>query len=262
MNSAAVIRKNIVITGASSGIGAALAVACAAPGATLGLLGRNEARLSETASACAAKGAKVETGLIDVRERETMQRWLETFDAAHPTDLVIANAGISAGVGGMIEPEEQVRGIFAVNLDGVLNTVLPVIPLMRKRRSGQIAIISSLAGIRGLSSCPAYSASKSAVRAYGEGLRGSLKADGIRVNVVCPGFIRTPMTDVNPYPMPLIMSAEKAAGIILKGLERDAPRTAFPWPLYFALLLSCCLPLRLADRLLDLLPKKPALEKP
>jgi short-subunit dehydrogenase len=250
--------SNIVITGASSGLGAALAGAYAKPGVTLGLTGRNAPRLSAVASLCTGKGAAVETGIIDVRDREGMNRWLAAFNGAHPIDLLVANAGISVPPEEAGESEQGVRDVLDVNVGGVLNSVLPVIPLMRKRKSGQIAVTSSLAGIRGMPSYPAYSASKVAVRAFGEALRGSLKPNGIEVSVICPGFIRTPMTDNNAFPMPLIMSAEKAADIIIKGLERNKPRIAFPLALYLPLLLLSFLPLRLTDPFFAALPKKTA----
>jgi short-subunit dehydrogenase len=251
----------IVITGASSGLGAALALAYAASGVTLGLLGRDGARLNATAAACAAKGAAVETGTADVRDRDAMTKWLAGFDTAHPVDMVIANAGISAGTGGGGESEQQLRDIFAVNVDGVLNTVLPVIPSMQRRKRGKIALISSLAGVRGLPGCPAYSASKMAVRGLGEGLRGVLKDEGIDVNVICPGYIRTPMTNVNDFPMPFMMSAEKAADIIVRGLAKNRPRIAFPLALYLPFWLLSCLPPRLTDPFFAALPRKTAMEK-
>ncbi len=247
---------NIVITGASSGLGAALARACAAPGVVLGLTGRNRDRLMETAASCTAKGAKVEPGIVDVRDDEIMQEWLEKFDTRYPIDLLVANAGISAGAGGQPESRKIVKDIFATNVTGVINSILPVIPRMQARKSGQIAIISSLAGIRGLPSCPAYSASKAAVRFFGEGLRGELKKDGIGVSVICPGYIRTPMTDVNDFPMPFIMETNKAADIILHGIHNNKSRVAFPLALYLPLLLLSYLPLAVTDPFFAALPKK------
>jgi short-subunit dehydrogenase len=160
----------------------------------------------------------------------------------------------------MGESEAQVREVFDTNVGGVLNSVLPAIPLMQARKSGQVAIIGSLAGIRGLPSCPAYSASKNAVRAFGEGLRGALKEFGIGVSVVCPGYIRTPMTDVNNFPMPFIMSAEKAAHIIKSGLAKNRSRIAFPLALYLPLLFISSLPLWLTDPFFAALPRKTAKE--
>jgi short-subunit dehydrogenase len=247
---------NIVITGASSGLGAALAKAYAAPDVTLGLMGRDRDRLARTVAACLEKGAKTESGTVDVRDDEIMQEWLEAFDTAHPVDLLIANAGISAGAGGQAESRKTVKDIFATNVNGVVNSVLPVVPRMRARGSGQIAIISSLAGIRGLPGCPAYSASKAAARCFGEGLRGELKKDGIGVSVICPGYIRTPMTDDNDFPMPFIMEADKAAEIIMDGIQKNKSRVAFPLTLYVPLLLLSCLPAAVTDPFFAALPKK------
>src|SRR5689334_14457724 len=117
---------HIIITGASSGLGAALAKAYAMPGVVLGLTGRNKDRLQKVADTCSAKGAKVVTGLVDVRDDEILKEWLEQFDNSHPVDLLIANAGISAGAGGQIESQKMVRDIFAINVDGVINSVLPI----------------------------------------------------------------------------------------------------------------------------------------
>lgn len=251
--------KNIVITGASSGLGTALAGYYARPGAILHLHGRHHERLAAVARECRAKGAEVFIQTGNITNTDAVAAWLLSADTKTPIDLVIANAGISAGIGGGGESATQVGDIFSTNIGGVMNTVMPFIPHMIERRRGQIAIISSLAGIRGLPSSPAYSASKAAVRVWGEGLRGWLKAYGIEINVVCPGFVKTPMTDVNPYPMPFMMSAEKAARIIAKGLAGNKSRIAFPKALYWPLLISTVLPAFLTDPLFAKLPAKPAL---
>lgn len=252
--------KNIVITGASSGLGAALAVHYARGGATLHLSGRNAERLAQTARLCEELGAKTHPKVIDATDAAAMQQWLDAVDNETPVDLVIANAGISAGLGGGEEKAEQARNIFRINVDGVMNTIAPLIPKMTARKSGQIALISSLAGIRGLPSSPAYSASKGWVRIYGEGLRGWLSRSNVKVSVVCPGFIKTPMTDVNPYRMPFLMSADKAAATIARGLEKNHSRIGFPKRLYVPLLIMSMLPLRLSDIFFNMLPDKPALD--
>jgi len=250
------MNKNILITGASSGIGAALAIAYARRGVTLGLIGRNGDRLEEIASKAMKKGAKVVMGIIDVRDKHLMKEFIASFDRKHEIDLVIANAGISAGDADDEDYAAVTYDLFSTNIDGVLNTILPIIPFMKKRQIGQIAIMSSLAGIRGLPSCPAYSASKAAVRFYGEGLRGALKSDGIDVSVICPGYIKTPLTAKNKFPMPFIMTPEKACEIIMKGLENKRSRIAFPLALYIPLWLLTCLPVALTDRLFAMLPRK------
>ncbi len=247
---------SILITGASSGIGAALAMEFAGPGVRLALTGRDEARLAEVAGACRAAGAEPRAAVLDVCERTHLSAWIAEVDRGAPLDLVIANAGISAGTGGGGETGAQARRIVATNLDGVLNTVLPAIAQMRPRGRGQIAIMSSLGAFRGFPGAPAYCASKAAVRVWGEALRGELHGAGIGVSVICPGYVRSPMTAVNDFPMPLLMDAERAARIIRRGLARNRPRIAFPWPLYAAVWLLSALPPRLTDPLLRRLPKK------
>jgi short-subunit dehydrogenase len=248
--------RSILISGASSGIGEALALAYARPGVHLALTGRNAARLEAVAGTCRDQGADTAMALIDVTEREAMARWIAERDALAPLDLVIANAGISGGTGGLGETEEQARRILAVNLEGVMNTVLPALPGLRARRRGQIAIVSSLAGFRGLPGAPAYCASKAAVKVWGEALRGQLAPEGIGVTVVCPGFVVSRMTAVNRFPMPLLMEVERAAAIIKRGLARNKARIAFPRRLAAAVWLLAALPPALTDPLLGRLPKK------
>lgn len=248
--------RSIVITGASSGIGAALATAYAGPGIRLALTGRNAERLATVADTCRQAGAEVSAAPLDVTDAPALAAWLGEIDRASPVDLVIANAGISAGTGQGREPAAQIRAIFAVNLDGVLNTVMPLLPAFQARRRGQIAVMSSLAGFRGFPGAPAYCASKAAVRVWGEALRGDLREGGVEVSVICPGYIASPMTAVNKFHMPMLMPADRAARIIQRGLARGRARIAFPWPVYAAAWLIGCLPPALTDPLLSLLPRK------
>lgn len=251
----------ILITGASSGIGDALSKAYAAPGVTLLLIARSAERLTQVADACRDQGASVVAGTVDVTDRPGMADWITAADDRMPIDLVIANAGISGGTRGGPggEGDAQVRDMFAVNVDGLLNTVLPVIPRMQSRRRGQIALMSSLAGYRGVAGAPAYCGSKAAVKAYGEGLRGSLAADGVEVSVICPGFVISPMTAVNDFRMPFLMPADRAARIIRRGLARNRSRIAFPWPMAALAWLNAALPPALTDPLINRLPRKRAL---
>lgn len=249
--------KSILITGASSGIGAALTAAYAGPGVTLFLGGRNEDRLAEVASAAEAKGATVRSRQLDVTDQTAMESWIAEADDEAPLDLVIANAGISLGTGdGGPEPAEQVRRLYAVNVDGVFNTALPALSRMQARGRGQIAIMSSIAGFRGFPGAPAYCGSKAAVRVFAEGLRPTAARDGIGISVICPGYVRSPMTAVNDFPMPFLVEADRAAEIIRRGLTRNKARIAFPWPLYATVLLLQMLPPSLIDGLMARLPTK------
>jgi NAD(P)-dependent dehydrogenase (short-subunit alcohol dehydrogenase family) len=269
--------RSLLITGASSGIGAALAQAYAAEGVRLALTGRDQTRLENVAQSCREAGATVEVHPLDVTDRAAMKTWISDVFAKGPVDLVIANAGISGGTGGghdtgsnppiaPSESQEQVERIFSVNIGGVVNTVFPALTEMQKQPRngtsprGQIALMSSLAGFRGLPGAPAYGASKAAVRSLGEGMRGLCARHGIRISVICPGFVKSPMTDINPYPMPFLMTAERAAQIIRKGLARDCARISFPWRLWALVWLMSALPIGLTDPLVARMPEKPASE--
>lgn len=257
--------KKILITGATSGIGAALAKEYAASDITLFLTGRNQERLDKITKICESKGAKVVNKILDVRDKAELEAWIFEIDEKYGLDLVVADAGISAGTSKGVESEAQIKEIFSTNIDGVLNTVNPAVKVMIKREKsgskfkGQIAIVSSLAGFRGLPPSPAYSASKSCVRVYAEALRGSLAPHGIAVNAICPGYVRTPMTDVNNFAMPFIIEPEKAAKIIRKGLSKNKSRIAFPLPFYFMVWLVTLLSTSITDPLFERLPKKESL---
>jgi short-subunit dehydrogenase len=248
--------RSILITGASSGIGEALAAEYAAPGVTLALGGRNADRLDRIAAACRDKGAAVTARALDVTDADAIAAWIAASDDASPLDLVIANAGVAGGPSGVGEGDAAVCRLLAVNVDGVVNTVLPALARMRGRGRGQIAVMSSLAAFRGFPGAPAYSASKAAVRAWGEALRGRHARDGVAINVVCPGFIISRMTANNPFPMPLLMPADRAARIIRRGLARNRGRIAFPLRLYALSWLSGALPDRLVDPVMRRLPRK------
>lgn len=247
---------SILITGASSGIGEALALAYAKPGIALFLSGRDRERLSDVTARCRALGAEAHSRRLDVTDRPMMEAWVGACNGSRPLDLVVANAGISAGTGAGGETADQTRAIFATNVGGVMNTVLPAIELMRPRKSGQIAIVSSLAGYRGLAGAPAYCASKAAVKAWGEGLRGWLADDGVKVSVICPGFVTTRLTAANRFKMPFLMDSQQAARIIVKGLAANRGRIAFPWPMAAAAWVAAALPDALMELIAHRLPKK------
>ena len=222
--------SSVLITGATSAIGSALAREYASLGMTLYLQGRNAERLQEVAAACEAQGAQVVTTLLDLRDFAALRLWLEELG---PLDLLIINAGVNTHVGpnGEPEPWNEVEALLDVNLKAAMMIVHAVLPALRTRNSGQIALISSLAGYFGLPVTPSYSASKAALKAYGEALRGWLGPEGIRVNVVMPGYVRSPMCDDMPGPKPFLWSPDRAARAIRRGLERDKARISFPFPL-------------------------------
>ena len=220
--------KSILITGASSGIGEALALEYAAPGVHLTLTGRNAARIEDVGQRCTDKGATVHAAALDVTNRKGMAALIRETDQIHPLDLVIANAGVSGGSGGDGENEAQARAIFDVNFTGVLNTIWPAIEAMKTRKSGHIAMVSSIAGVTPLPGAPAYSASKVAVKAYAEALNGALRPDGIVITAICPGFVESRITAKNDFPMPLLMDGPEAARRIRKGLRKRPISLFFP----------------------------------
>jgi short-subunit dehydrogenase len=243
--------SSIVITGASSGIGEALALDYARPGVALALTGRDAGRLEVVAAACRAKGATVVADTVDVVDRETFAAWLTAFDDAHPVDLLIANAGISIDKdNSSLDDFSVIRRTLDVNVGGVLNTVEPLITRLIARKLGQIAVVSSLASFIGLPYSASYNASKAAVRVWGESIRYVLKKHGIGVSVVCPGFVVSRMTAKAPFPMPFLMTAARASAIIRHGLARNRARIAFPIGTKAAVWLGQVLPGRWTARLL------------
>lgn len=250
---------NILITGASSGIGEALALECARRGAKhLFLCGRDAGRLEGVAARCRAEGADVRTEVLDVADEAAARAWIDACDALAPLELVFSNAGIGTGV----ENESNIRRTFATNVTGNLNVVLPVLARFRAEPNGrarrQVVITASIAGYAPLSTCPAYAATKAAMKAWALSFRRPLAREGIRMNVVCPGFIRSRITDRNTCPMPFFMEADRAARIILDRVDRNVGLIAFPWPMRLATwFLSIC-PWRLAEFISGILPEKNA----
>jgi len=227
--------QTVLITGATGGIGGALAQAYAMPGRTLVLHGRNDERLDAVASQCREAGAHVLVERFDLSDTARLQQWLLDVDASFPLDLVIANAGLNINMGADNAGEHwpEMQALLQVNVIAVMATLHTVLPRMRARRHGQIAIISSLAAWRGLPETPSYSASKAAVKAYGEAMRDAVAADGVKINVVMPGYVHSQMAYDMPGPKPFMWPAEKAARVIRRGLARNSARISFPFPLNF-----------------------------
>jgi short-subunit dehydrogenase len=250
--------RHILITGGSSGIGEALALLYAVPGVTLSLTGRDKARLDTVCALCRSQGATVAGAAVDVTDAAAMAAWIAERDKAAPLDLVIANAGVSSGTADVApgDAAARVRRLFAINVDGTVNTVMPAVNLMRPRGRGQIAMMSSLAGFRGIGGAAAYGASKAAVRLWGEGLRLQLAADNIWVSVICPGFVRSRITDQNRFRMPFFMDTPRAAEIIKRGLAARRSRISFPWPMAALVWLFAALPDSWAQAIIPHLPRK------
>lgn len=238
----------IVITGATSAIGSALAAAYARPGVTLVLHGRNQSKLADVAARVRTLGAEVNMLSFDMRDFDVLKQALTQLPAV---DLLILNAGLNTNVGpdGEPEPWDEVEALLDVNLKSAMVAVNAVQPMMRSRGHGQIALISSLAGYFGLPVTPAYSASKAGLKAYGEALRGWLMPYGIRVSVIMPGYVKSAMCDEMPGPKPFLWTPERAAAAIKAGLKANRARISFPFPLNLGTWFLAVLPAGLSTRI-------------
>lgn len=251
---------SVLITGASSGIGRALAFALAGPGTMLHLGGRDRARLEQVAAACRARGGTAEPHVADVRDAAAMAAWIA---APERLDLVIANAGIGAGIDdGAPEPVAQVRAILATNLDGALNAALPALAKMRRQPPGadgvrgRIAMVASLAAFVPAPGAPTYCAAKAALDAWTVATAAAARRHGVLLTSVCPGYVRTAMTARNKFPMPGLMDADRAAAIMLRGIARGRVRVVFPKGFGAGARLIGLLPPRVLGWMLSLPPGK------
>jgi hypothetical protein len=246
----------VFITGASSGIGAALAGHYARVGATLGLVARRGAELEAL-----AERLQTTTSIhaADVADTSAIARAAREFMDAHGVpDIVIANAGISVGThGGDASDVEVLERVFRVNVFGLAATLQPFVEPMRARGSGRLVGIGSVAGVRGLPGAGAYSASKAAVTTLMESLRLDFHGTGVRVVTLSPGYIDTPLTAKNPYPMPFLMPPETFAAKAAAAIERGTSFTVIPWQMGVAGLALRAMPNWLYDRLFARAPRKP-----
>ncbi len=244
--------QNVVVTGASSGIGAALARRYAGQGARLLLIGRDAARLASVAQECGAQAALVETARVDVRERAAMAAVLRDFDGRHPVDVVVANAGVTSVLApdATVETAEAFERVLETNLIGASNTVAPVAERMAARGAGRIGLVGSIAGLRGLPYSPAYCASKAGLKAMGEAMRARLRPRGVSVTIASIGFVVTPLDDSIASPKPLRMTPERAAARVAAAIGAGRAHVAFPLPLAAAARILALLPPRLGDALL------------
>lgn len=246
----------IIITGASSGIGLALAQHYAKQSTVIGLIARRATLLEQL-----AKRLECETVAypLDVRDASAVQHAAADFISRHGCpDIVIASAGVSVGT--LTEHAEDISAFQDVvdsNVMGMVKTFQPFVAAMRAQGKGALVGIASVAGYRGLPGAAAYSASKAAVISYLESLRVELRADGVRVITICPGYIATPMTAHNPYPMPFIMSADDAARRIAAIIDRGASFAVIPWQMALVARLLRAMPNWLYDRIFAKAPHKP-----
>ena len=223
--------QTILITGASGGIGAALARALAAPAVTLLLWGRDAARLAETASACAALGAVCETQAFDIRDADDQLARLAAADAQRPIDLAIFNAGL----GGSVDDDAQAEDPARARATAEVNFVAPVVGAsliadrMAMRRAGRIVLIGSIAESFPLPMAPTYAATKAGLAMFAEALSIRMAKHGVGVTLVSPGFIDTPMSRAVPEPKPFLMPADAAARAIVRGIATGKRRIVVPW---------------------------------
>lgn len=249
----------VVITGASGAIGAALADAYAKPGMCLALQGRDAQRLSATASRCRAQGADVFVCKMNVRDAQALRDWLESFDTEHPVDLLIADAGVANVLENLDQWEtaSDLNEVINTNLFGTINTVLPIADRMRSRGKGHIAIVSSLAALRGMAISPAYCASKAGLHAWGQSIRPLLGASGISLTMIYPGFVKSNMSDAFPASKPFLIEAKQAATHIRRGLDARKATVVFPAILWIGIKLLNVLPDPWADALMAFLNLSP-----
>lgn len=240
----------IVITGASGGLGSALAVAYAEPGCQLLLCGRNEERVAEVKRLALDRGAEVEILTASLIDTGTFEAAIADFASRKPIDLFIANAGVKTGNVKGIEDLVQLNRVIAVNLTGTITSIQAVLPSMLQRRHGHVAIISSLAARSPHADLLSYSATKAGLEAYATGLRRAMLGSGLHVSVVLPGFIDTPMTDRHRGATPLVIPPSMAAQRIRKALDSKRSTIAFPRRLALMIALrNFFLPASLSDRI-------------
>jgi short-subunit dehydrogenase len=246
--------QHVAITGASGGLGRALAEHYAAPGLTLSLTGRSAERLGKVADACRRAGAAVDVRVLDVTDAPAMEAWVTSRDEAQAVDILIANAGIGgsdAMPGPLGDTGGAAREIISVNTIGVVNTIAPLLPRLIARRRGRVALVGSISGYMGLPQSPAYCASKAAVWIYGEALRRLALEHGVSVTTIMPGYIDTPMSQSLGIARPWLWTAERAARRIASDIERGVRESVFPWQLRVAIGVGRLVPASITDPILS-----------
>jgi short-subunit dehydrogenase len=240
------------ITGASSGLGWELSWQLAQQGYDLALLARRRHLLESLAEKISPLGRRVILLEADVSDWDAMQKAIQrTEQELGPIDLLIANAGVSLDLPVKRWDPLAAKKVFDINMIGLIYTVSAVLPSMMQRRRGHIVGVSSLASYLAIPRSTIYCASKAAARYYLQGLRLELAPYQIKVTTICPGFVKTPMTDKNKFPMPFLMDVEPAVALMVKGIQRGRESIHFPWPLYALVRLASSLPTYVLRRLLQ-----------
>lgn len=247
----------VFITGASSGIGAALALEYARQGHVLGLVARRGDRLDALLRQLPGSGHR--SYVLDVRDRQSLHQAAKNFcEQVGSVDIVIASAGVSAGtITETAEDYEVFQDIFAINVMALMATFEPFVSVMKRRGSGTLVGIASVAGVRGLPGAGAYSASKSAVKTYCESLRVELAGSGVSVVTIAPGYVRSEMTASNPYSMPFLLPADEFARRCVRAIAGRRRYAVIPWQMALVARLMALLPDWLYDRLARNAPRKP-----
>lgn len=247
----------VFITGASSGIGQALAWEYARGGHVVGLVARRGDRLHDLIDRL--PGGRHKAYVVDVTDRVALHAAAHDFERhVGVVDIVIASAGVSAGtLTETGEDFEVFRDIFAINVLATMATFEPFIPGMKQRRQGTLVGIASVAGVRGLPGAGAYSASKAAVKTYCESLRVELGGSGVDVVTVAPGYVQSEMTAHNPYAMPFLLPAQEFARRCVRAIDRRPGYVVIPWQMAIVASIMACLPDWLYDRLSRNAPRKP-----
>ncbi len=251
-----------IVTGASSGIGWAVSRTLAAEGCKVGLVARRREQLADLAAEIDKSGGTAAFAAADVAEREqTVAAIRDVASRLGPVDLLLANAGV--GVPTTVEPFNvgDVEKMFRVNVLGIVYSLEAVLPEMLQRRRGHLAAVSSIASYMGLPGESGYTSSKAAVNVFMDGLRVQLRSKGIAVTTICPGFVQTPMTEVNEFKMPWLLSAEEAARRIVRALKRKRKVYNFPWQMSLFMKFARWAPDWLVERMMHTYNETPPFPK-